>query len=106
MTIGVVLTMCSVWWLPTVVVESAVDTRANQNQNNVVNMIAFKQKRESTKSLTNNDRQPLVSTYAPNNQSMPVQDADFMERLQRIRSSIDRINRLMFEIKSLAKKKP
>ena len=72
----------------------------------VVDIASFRKKKETAAELTKPGRNPLYvshltgkATGTPNGQDKQ----DFGDRLQRIRGSLDKINRLMEELKSMAR---
>ena len=85
-------------------------SRENQNGGKVVDLNLFKQKKELSRELAPG-RKPLYldqkSGTIQRDPSSPTGDSEnsnFGERLQRIRSSLDRIHSLMTELKGLSAK--
>lgn len=88
-----------------------VDSSKNQSTpatGKVLDLGTFRKKRETNSEFAPS-RQPLYSShlsYTPDKMSgkrrTPSQDADFGDRLNRIRASLDKINRLMGELKKMS----
>lgn len=64
----------------------------------VVDLASFRNKKVAQESFAGS-RKPLAATHGAKNEN-----GDLSERLTRIRSSLDRINRLMADLKGLDKK--
>ncbi len=76
------------------------------NESRVVDLASFRKKKETTAELTKPGRNPLyVSHLTGKATGTPTgsEKQDFGDRLQRIRGSLDKINRLMEELKSMAR---
>ncbi len=72
----------------------------------VVDLAQFRKKKQTNEELTKPGRSPLYvshltgkATGNPNGE----EKQDFGDRLQRIRGSLDKINRLMEELKNMAR---
>lgn len=62
---------------------------------NVVDLTSFRQKKKMDEELARG-RTPLYSTYLP---EKPASEEDFGARMQRIRESLEKINKLMSDLK-------
>ena len=82
------------------------DKRVNPNSGDVVDLAAFRKKKDVGEEFARG-RQPLyVSHLTGKVTGSPhlkgPESPDFGDRLQRIRSSLDKINRLMTELKKMS----
>lgn len=77
----------------------------HQTQSNVVSLANFKAKKTTENDLSRS-RRPLYVSHlkgkASNNEQV---DANFGDRISRIKSSLDRINNLMKDLKTMSDKK-
>lgn len=90
-----------------------MNSDSSQNQSGssngkVLDLGSFRKKKETKNEFAPN-RQPLYSSHlgstpdkAGGKRSTQTQDADFGDRLHRIRLSLDKINRLMGELKKMS----
>ena len=87
-----------------------VETKnSDLNASQIVDLASFRKKKEIGDELTRGGRKPLyVSHLSGKVTGMSPQvgrsddQADFGDRLQRIRSSLEKINRLMTELKKMS----
>lgn len=86
------------------------NTNVTSDKSKVVELSAFKKKRETTEQLARG-RKPLyvdhnegAITGRPNAPKAAAAENDFGDRLTKIRGSLDRINQLMTELKKLSAK--
>lgn len=77
------------------------------NNTQVVDLATFRKKKDTAEEFTRGGRKPLYVSHltgkvtgAPG--SKRNEAPDFGDRLQRIRASLDKINRLMSELKNLS----
>lgn len=93
------------------VVESVVEVGVNMSKNdNVVDFSTFKSKKENEQDLARG-REPLFVSHRTGKISgsphfQRPQAEDFGDRLSRIKSSLEKINRLMGELKKSSDDKP
>ena len=89
----------------------SVDTKGPEAiSSQVVDLASFRKKKEVGEELTRGGRKPLYVSHLTgkvtgSQQASPGQaegQADFGDRLQRIRSSLEKINRLMSELKKMS----
>lgn len=75
---------------------------------NIVNLHDFKRRKESSEEFVRNERKPLYVSHltgqiSDSDKSKSKGEAnDFGDRLQRIRSSLDKINKLISDLKTLS----
>jgi hypothetical protein len=75
---------------------------------NLVNLHDFKRRKESAEEFVRNERKPLYVSHltgriSDSDKVKAKSDAnDFGDRLQRIRNSLDKINKLISELKTLS----
>jgi hypothetical protein len=78
----------------------------SENKGQVVSLSSFRKKQEINDELARGRKPLFVSHMSGKVSGSPhlkdAQDADFGDRMQRIRTSLDRINRLMSELKQMA----
>lgn len=70
--------------------------------NNVISIIKYKERKIQKKESANEfakDRTPLYVSHLTGKVSGDKNEADFGERLTRIRNSLEKINKLMAELK-------
>lgn len=73
---------------------------------NIVNLDAFKRRKQSAEEFVRNERKPLYVSHLTgkigDTGNIKNEASDFGDRLQRIRSSLDKINKLISDLKTLS----
>lgn len=86
--------------------ENNTPLTSNKRDPNVVNLQDFKRRKTSAEEFVRNERKPLYVSHLTGriSDSKNTQDEanDFGDRLQRIRSSLDKINKLIADLKTLS----
>jgi hypothetical protein len=82
------------------------DVSDSEKDGQVIDLGSFRKKKEVTQELARG-RNPLFISHAQGKVTgsphfKGPQDSDFGDRLQRIRASLDKINRLMAELKKIS----
>ena len=80
-----------------------IDT--NTTSSNVISLANFKAKKSTQEDLTRNRRPLYVSHLNGTASSNKTGKADLGDRISRIKSSLDRINNLMKDLKNISDKK-
>ncbi|MEY4630442.1 MAG: hypothetical protein RIQ81_562 [Pseudomonadota bacterium] len=78
----------------------------NSSKQNIVSLDAFKRRKESAEEFVRNDRKPLYVSHLTgkigDSEKIKTEANDFGDRLQRIRTSLDKINKLISDLKTLS----
>ena len=82
---------------------------SDSSQSHVVDLASFRKKKEIDQELARGGRRPLYVSHttgkvtgSSSGADQNEKQADFGDRLQRIRSSLEKINRLMSELKKMS----
>ena len=76
-----------------------------ESSSNVVNFADFKAKKTATNDLSRNRRPLYVSHLKGTASSDKVENTNLGDRISKIKSSLDRINNLMKDLKSMSTNK-
>lgn len=77
------------------------ETSEGSKQSKVVDLASFRKKKETDEDLARG-RRPLYVSHLEGKVSADQEPKEFGDRLTRIRSSLDKINRLMSELKKIS----
>ncbi len=79
---------------------------AKSSSRNIVSLDAFKRRKHSAEEFVRNERKPLYVSHLTgkidDTGKIKNEANDFGDRLQRIRSSLDKINKLISDLKTLS----